>query len=166
MVLTSLPAAAKVQLYATLTVHGVPPQDCTLASAIVTPLIDEFHGPSDWTWIIVCDEAAWHRVERHIGHSDLAGGSILGAIDLLEDHVTYVRGYYVLHPFITQPLWLSPGTPSPTSWANHDRQSGRAEGRASGKLSRKFLPQLHNASMIGFRLSPSFEIEYSILGGT
>jgi hypothetical protein len=64
----------------------------------VTPLIAQFHGPADWTWIIACDEAAWHRVEQHIGKQDSVGGLTLGTTDL-ENHVTYVRGFYVLHPF-------------------------------------------------------------------
>ena len=101
--LTTVPAAAKVQLYATLAVRGVQPQECREVSTIVTPLIDEFHGPADWTWILVCDEAAWHRVEQHIGQTDPAGGLILGTTDL-ENHVTYVRGYYVLHPVSSDEL--------------------------------------------------------------
>jgi hypothetical protein len=34
-------------------------------------LIAQFHGLSDWTWIIACDEAAWHRIEVHMGQADV-----------------------------------------------------------------------------------------------
>jgi hypothetical protein len=78
-------------------------QTCSEASAIVTPLSREFKGPFDWTSIVVCDEAAWRRVEQHIGQSDPEGGLVLGTTDL-ENHVTYVRGYYVLHPFDSDSL--------------------------------------------------------------
>jgi hypothetical protein len=54
----------------------------------VTPLIAQFHGPADWTWIIACDEA-WHRVEMHTGQANISG-KILGTTDL-ENHVTYSR---------------------------------------------------------------------------
>lgn len=36
---------------------GVPAQERRDASAVVDPLISEFGAPSDWAWIIVCDEA-------------------------------------------------------------------------------------------------------------
>ncbi len=94
------PAHAKVQFFSTHSTNGVPAQECHDASAIITPLIAKFHGPADWTWIIVCDEAAWHQVEQHIGQQDSVGGLILG-ISNLEDHVTYMRGFYALHPFDT-----------------------------------------------------------------
>src|SRR6266568_6373 len=35
-----------------------------------------------------------------------------------------------------------------------------------GRFSKKFFPHSHMASMIGFRLSPRLEIEYSTFGGT
>jgi hypothetical protein len=66
-------------------------------------LIAQFHGPADWTWIIACDEAAWHRIEVHIGQQNSVGGLTLGTTDL-ENHVTYVRGFYVLHPFNSDAL--------------------------------------------------------------
>ncbi|MCU1251559.1 MAG: hypothetical protein JWQ49_4588 [Edaphobacter sp.] len=62
------------------------------------PLIAQFHGPADWTWIIACDEAAWHRIEMHTGQANVSG-KILGSTDL-ENHVTYIRGFAVLHPFL------------------------------------------------------------------
>jgi hypothetical protein len=53
--------------------------------------------PADWTWIIACDEAAWHRVEMQTGQANVSG-KILGTTDL-ENHVTYIRGFAILHPF-------------------------------------------------------------------
>jgi hypothetical protein len=97
LALTASPANAKIQLYSTFSTNGVPAQECIAASAIVRPLIAQFGSPADWTWIIVCDEPAWHRVEQHIGQQDSVGGLTLGTTDL-ENRVTYIRGYYVLHP--------------------------------------------------------------------
>jgi hypothetical protein len=88
---------AKIQFYSTYSAVGAPARECRDASAIVTPLLSRFNAPSDWTFIIVCDEAAWHRVEQHIGQRDPVGGLVLGTSDL-ENHVTYVRGNYVLRP--------------------------------------------------------------------
>jgi hypothetical protein len=96
-------AQTHIQLYSSFATTGPAPSECTEASAIVTPLIAQFHGPADWTWIIACDEAAWHRIEVHIGQQNSVGGLILGTTDL-ENHVTYIRGFYVLHPFNTDAL--------------------------------------------------------------
>ena len=49
---------------------AVSPHRNADASAIVTPLISKFHAPAGWTWIIVCDEAAWKRVQVHIDQFD------------------------------------------------------------------------------------------------
>jgi hypothetical protein len=46
-----------------------------------------------------CDEAAWHREELHIGQHDSVGGLLMLGTRDLENHVTYVRGFYMLHPF-------------------------------------------------------------------
>ena len=97
LVLTSIPAHARIQLYSSFATTGPAPTECIQASAIVTPLIAQFHGPADWTWIIACDEAAWHRVEMHTGQANVSG-KILGLTNL-ENHVTYIRGFAVLHPF-------------------------------------------------------------------
>jgi hypothetical protein len=44
--LTAAPAAhAKVQLYSSFATTGPAPTECTEASAIVTPLIAQLHGP-------------------------------------------------------------------------------------------------------------------------
>lgn len=37
---------------------------------------------------------------------------------------------------------------------------------SAGSVSRKFLPQVHIASMIGLRSWPRWEMEYSTYGGT
>ncbi|WP_433963687.1 hypothetical protein [Tunturiibacter gelidiferens] len=103
LAITIAPAHAKVQFFSTFSANGVPAQECRDASAIVTPLIAQFHGPADWTWIIVCDEAAWKRVQVHIDQFDPIGYKILGTTNL-EGHVTYIRGFYVLHPASTNAL--------------------------------------------------------------
>jgi hypothetical protein len=96
-------AQTHIQFYSTFSTNGVPAAECTQASVIVKPLIAQFHGPADWTWIIACDEAAWHRIEVHIGQQNSVGGLTLATTDL-ENHVTYVRGFYVLHPFNSDAL--------------------------------------------------------------
>jgi hypothetical protein len=102
LALSASTAQAKIQFFSTHSVIGVPAQECRDESAIVTPLIAQFNGPADWIWIIACDEAAWHQVEQHIGQADSLGGLTLGTTDL-ENHITYIRGFYVLHPHDDRP---------------------------------------------------------------
>jgi hypothetical protein len=97
LILAALPAVAQTHIQFFSSKTGAVPTECQQEAAILAPLLTEFHSPS-WTWIIACDEAAWHRVELHIGQQDSVGGLMLGTTDL-ENHVTYVRGFYVLHPF-------------------------------------------------------------------
>lgn len=89
---------AGVSYYSSHATTGAAPAECTEASTLIKPLIAQYHGPSDWKWIIACDETAWNRVEAHTGMASDSTGKILGLTDL-ENHVTYIRGFAVLHPF-------------------------------------------------------------------
>jgi hypothetical protein len=62
--------------------------------------LSTLRSSSSSSWIIVCYEAAWHQVEQQIGQQDSVGGLILGTTDL-ENHVTSMRGFYVLPLFNT-----------------------------------------------------------------
>jgi hypothetical protein len=57
LVLTAAPAHAKVQFYSSFATTGPAPTECTEASAIVTPLIAQFHAPADWTRNNIPDSA-------------------------------------------------------------------------------------------------------------
>lgn len=89
----------KIALYSSNSKPGMPPaSDCVQAEAVLIPLLVKFNAPRDWTWIVVCDEAAWGRVEQHaeLHRQNQQLGLILGA-SFLPDRLTYVRGYYLLH---------------------------------------------------------------------
>jgi hypothetical protein len=101
LTVASSTANAATQFYSTYSKNNVPAIECVQASAIVTPLIAKFKGPTDWTFIIVCDEAAWQRVMVHIGQQESSKGLILGTTDR-DSKVTYIRGFYVLSPYNTE----------------------------------------------------------------
>jgi hypothetical protein len=90
-------AQTNIQFYSTTAKNSVIPIVCEAEGAIIKPLLTMYHSPS-WTWIVACSEADWNRVVVHIGQQDSAGGLTLATTDL-ENHVTYIRGFYVLHPF-------------------------------------------------------------------
>lgn len=68
----------------------------------MNPLLAEFHSPADWTWIVACDEAAWQKIEVMSGFQKAVNGQIMGLTDL-ERHITYVRGWVMLHPLSLDP---------------------------------------------------------------
>jgi hypothetical protein len=116
----------------------------------VTPLIAQFHGPADWTWIIACDEAAWHRVELHTGQANISG-KIVGTTDL-ENHVTYIRGDAVLHPFSyqleAQPQHTIAHELGHITLNTHDE--AKAENRALERLRMQLRPE---GSFIGVQIT-------------
>jgi hypothetical protein len=91
-------AQTRIQFYSSIAKTGPVPVECSQESAVIRPMIAEFHGPANWTWIIACDEKAWNQVEVHAGMSSDSHGQILGLTNL-ENHMTYIRGYAILHPF-------------------------------------------------------------------
>lgn len=91
-------AATRIQFFSSFAKSGPVPVECSQEAAIVRPLIAAYGSPGNWQWIIACDEGAWHQVEMHTGQANVSG-KILGTTDL-ENHVTYIRGFAVLHPFL------------------------------------------------------------------
>jgi hypothetical protein len=79
---------------------GALPTECQQESAVLAPLLAEFHSPS-WTWVVACDEAAWKKVEDHIGFTfeTVTHDSQPLAATELESKTTYVRGWALIHPF-------------------------------------------------------------------
>jgi hypothetical protein len=66
-------------------------------AAVVAPLLKLYHAPSDWTWIIGCDDIAWQTIIVHTGMQNLSG-RVVGVTDH-DAHTTYIRGNDILHPF-------------------------------------------------------------------
>jgi hypothetical protein len=48
-----------IEFYSSFSTKGVPPSECIQAAAVILPLLNAYHAPSGWTWIIACDEDAW-----------------------------------------------------------------------------------------------------------
>jgi hypothetical protein len=90
-------AQTRIQFYSTFAKGSAVTADCNAEAVIVGPLIAKYHGPAGWTWIIACDEEAWHRVEKHTVQ-DITGGRMVGGTDRA-NHFTYIRGYAITHPF-------------------------------------------------------------------
>jgi hypothetical protein len=86
-----------IQFFSSVSKGGQVPAECIDAAKIIYPSIVEFGAPKTWTWIVVCDEAAWKQVEVRTGQTNLTR-QILG-LSNLDSHVTYIRGNAVLHPF-------------------------------------------------------------------
>jgi hypothetical protein len=97
LVLTAAPTNAATKYYSTFAKNNVAPPECVQEIHIVNPLIAQFHGPADWTWIVACDEPAWQRFELMSGFQKAVNGEVMGLTDL-DRHITYVRGYMILHP--------------------------------------------------------------------
>ena len=94
---TAAPSYAATKFYSTFAKDNIAPVECVQEVKIVNPLITEFHGPADWTWIVACDEPAWQRIELMSGFPKAVNGEIMGLTDLAR-HITYVRGWVILHP--------------------------------------------------------------------
>jgi len=94
---TAIPSHAATHYYSTFAKDNVAPAECVQEIHAVNPLIAEFHGPAGWTWIVACDEPAWQRIELMSGFEKAVNGSIMGLTDL-DRHITYVRGWVILHP--------------------------------------------------------------------
>jgi hypothetical protein len=95
------PTSTKFKFITTFSTHGVLAPECTQEVAVVVPILNTYPAPADWTWILVCDEAAWHRLEMHTGQANVAGMTV-GMTDR-HNHLTYIRGYTVLHPSSDDP---------------------------------------------------------------
>ncbi|MGA7155219.1 MAG: hypothetical protein WBY53_00130 [Acidobacteriaceae bacterium] len=52
---------------------------------------------SQWTWVIVLDDAMWHRLMVNMGFPDDPMTTYYGQTDL-QGHITYIRGWTLLHP--------------------------------------------------------------------
>jgi hypothetical protein len=92
-------ASAATKFYSTFAKGNAIPAECVQEVSIVNPLLAEFHSPADWTWIVACDEPAWHKIEVMSGFEKAVNGQVMGLTDL-DRHITYVRDWVMLHPLI------------------------------------------------------------------
>jgi hypothetical protein len=91
-------AQTTINFYSTYGKTGVLPPECSAVAKIIGPIIAAQPHPGKWLWLVACDEPAWQRVERHMGQSaEYMQSHILAATDP-ETHMTYVRGFTILHP--------------------------------------------------------------------
>jgi hypothetical protein len=90
-----------IQFYSSVSKGTAAPADCMEQAKVIWPYLKEFNAPLDWTWVIVCDEAAWRQVEAKTGQS-FPQGRILG-LTAIEGKLTYIRGNDVTHPFNSDP---------------------------------------------------------------
>jgi hypothetical protein len=60
LVLTAAPATAQTRIQFFSAEVGALPSECQQESAVLAPLLAQFHSPS-WTWFVACD--AWKKVE-------------------------------------------------------------------------------------------------------
>jgi len=68
------------------------PQQCIDAKTILADALSAYPHPDKWTYIIACDENAWHQVMTHIGITE-SDGKHLGETDFSDDvKLTYLNG--------------------------------------------------------------------------
>jgi hypothetical protein len=89
--------AQGIRFYSSVSRGGQVPAEWIDAAKIIYPSIVEFNAPKTWTWILVCDEAAWKQVGGTYRQTNLTGQIL--ALSNLDSHMTYIRGNAVLHPF-------------------------------------------------------------------
>jgi hypothetical protein len=99
--LTGNARAQGIQFYSLVSKGGQVPAECMDAAKIIQPMLSEFGAPKQWTWIVVCDEASWRQVEVKTGQTNV-DGTIFG-LSNLDGHVTFIRGWAILHPFNPRP---------------------------------------------------------------
>jgi hypothetical protein len=102
MFISALCAAAQntISLASNLTHQGRPaPTDCQEEAAVLARELTSFPRPDKWQWIILCDDAGWHRFLIHRDAMPQLTGkeTIYGSTDLAA-HMTFLRGSTLLNP--------------------------------------------------------------------
>ena len=75
---------------------GKPPKICQEILAVMVPYIQKYPHPDGWKWFVVCDEAAWVRMQRYQGNQPASG---ILAITNRPAHSTIIRGSAMLHAY-------------------------------------------------------------------
>jgi hypothetical protein len=75
---------------------AAPPSVCIQQAQTAISIIKQYPHPDTWTWIVICDDLAWQRWERHISWNE--NGSPLLALTDRSSKVTYLRGPSILNP--------------------------------------------------------------------
>ena len=65
LTLTAPPATAQTRIQFYSAKVGALPTECQQESAVLAPLLAQFHSPSR-TWFVACDESVWKKIEDHI----------------------------------------------------------------------------------------------------
>jgi hypothetical protein len=68
------------------------PKECIEAKAVLADALTAYPHPDKWTYIIVCDNNAWHQVMTHLGITE-SDGHHLGETDFSDEgKLTYLNG--------------------------------------------------------------------------
>jgi hypothetical protein len=90
-----------ISLASNISRRGAPaPLACQQEAGILAQGLIEFPRPSEWHWIIVCDDAGWNQflLQRdHFTHESASEETIYASTDLTA-HVTCLRGSTLLKP--------------------------------------------------------------------
>jgi hypothetical protein len=90
-------AQNKVQFISSTAKDGAaPPSACIQQAQAAISIIKQLPHPDTWTWVVVCDDLAWQRWEKHISWEEQ--GSPLLALTDRASKVTYLRGPAILNP--------------------------------------------------------------------
>jgi hypothetical protein len=83
--------------YLSIAAKGGPaPAVCAQEGGVVKAFVGDYPHPAQWTWIVACDESDWKALMQHLG-VNTADQEIWAETDR-HSHITYVRGYALLHP--------------------------------------------------------------------
>lgn len=73
------------------------PEVCKDQLEVVRKYLDVYPNPKEWTWWIACNEYSWKALASHLGIDQASGHTIFAETDR-KHHLTYVRGYMLMHP--------------------------------------------------------------------
>jgi hypothetical protein len=96
-----LHAQLRMKYIANAAAGGPAPEICRQEAVTVRTIISEYQHPDAWTWVIACDEPSWNVLALHL-RLLTPMQEVFAATDR-KNHITYVRGYTLLHPLRDYP---------------------------------------------------------------
>ncbi|WP_213807368.1 hypothetical protein [Granulicella sp. dw_53] len=95
----ALYAATPVQTASTASAKGQPiPRNCLEQSKFLDENLQTHPRPDDWTYVIVCDNAAWTALQGHLTTDDLEQTLDPESVMDKKRHVSYFHASQYLEP--------------------------------------------------------------------
>jgi hypothetical protein len=89
-----------VRIVSSFVAPGEPvPVPCREEAQVFARNLVQYPRPLAWHWVLLCDEAGWHRFLRLTARAE--GEPIYASTDLIA-RTTYLRGFKLLYPYDLQ----------------------------------------------------------------